>query len=59
MSQKDPIVEEVQVVREAIAKEGGYNLDRIFDAAKARQAESGRLVVRLPPKKTEHAKKTS
>lgn len=51
MSTKDPIVEEVHAVRQAIARESGHDLDRIIDAARARQAAEGRRVVRLPPKK--------
>jgi len=52
MQRKDPIVEEVHAVRETIAREAGYDLDRIVEAARARQAASGRSVVQLPPKKT-------
>jgi hypothetical protein len=59
MSQKDPIIEEVHAAREAIAKEGGYNLDRIVEAAKARQLKSGRPVVRLAPKNVDTTKKAS
>lgn len=59
MSRKDPIVEEVHAVREAIAKEAGYDLDRIIEAARVRQAASGHPVVRLPPKKPGSAKKAS
>jgi hypothetical protein len=59
MSPKDPIIDEVHAAREAIAKEGDYDLDRIIEAAKARQIESGRPVVRLPPKKTDIPKKAS
>lgn len=56
MSNKDRIVEEVHTVREAIARESGYDLDRIIDAALARQAAGNRRVVRLPPKKVLAAK---
>ncbi len=59
MQRKDPIVEEVHAVREAIARDAGYDLDRIVEAARARQAASGRLVVQLPPKKTVPIKKAS
>ncbi len=59
MPRKDPIVEEVHAVREAIAREAGYDLDRIIEAARARQVASGRPVVRLPPKKTAPTKKAS
>jgi len=51
MPTKDRIVEEVHAIREAIAQESDYNLDRIIDAARARQAADNRRVVRLPPKK--------
>ena len=51
MPNKDPIVEEVHAVREAMARESGDDLDRIIDAARARQAAGSRQVVRLPPKK--------
>jgi len=59
MIRKDPIVEEVRAAREAIAREGGYDLDRIFEAAKARQAASGRPVVNLSPRKPALGKKAS
>ncbi len=59
MPRKDPIVEEVHAVREAIAREAGYDLDRIIEAARARQVASGRPVVRLPPKKTISTKQAS
>lgn len=59
MPRKDPIVEEVHAVRETIAREAGYDLDRIIEAARARQAASGRPVVRLPPKKTTPTQKAS
>jgi hypothetical protein len=51
MPTTDRIVEEVHAVREAIAQESGHDLDRIIDAARARQAAGNRRVVRLPPKK--------
>ena len=59
MSRKDPIVEEIHAVREAIARESGYDLDRIVEAARARQAASGREAIRLPPKKVASGKKAS
>jgi hypothetical protein len=59
MPRKDPIVEEIHAVREAIAREAGYDLDRIIEAARARQVASGQPVVRLPPKKVAPTKKAS
>jgi hypothetical protein len=51
MPTKDRIVEEVQAVRQAIAEASGHDLDRIIEAARARQAAEGRRVVRRPAKK--------
>ena len=59
MSKKDPIIEEVHAAREAIAKEAGYDLDRIMENARARQEKSGHRVVQRPPKKPSAVKKTS
>jgi hypothetical protein len=59
MPTKDRIVEEVHAVREAIARESGYDLDRIINAARARQAAERRTVVRLAPKKATAAKEMS
>jgi hypothetical protein len=59
MPTKDRIVEEVHAVREAIARESGYDLARIINAARARQEAERRPVVRLAPKKTTAAKETS
>jgi hypothetical protein len=56
LTNKDRIVEEVHAVREAIAQESGHNLDRIIDAARARQTAGNRRIVRLPPKKAPAAK---
>lgn len=36
---KDPIVEEIHAIREAIAKTSGNDMDRIAEAARARQAK--------------------
>ncbi|HVF61529.1 MAG TPA: hypothetical protein VNJ70_17100 [Thermoanaerobaculia bacterium] len=49
--ERDPIVEEVRAIRDAFAKEHGYNLKAIVAALQDEQAESGRPVVSLPPKR--------
>lgn len=59
MPTRNRIVEEVHAVREAIARESGYDLDRVINAARARQAAGGLPVVRLAPKKTTATKETS
>ena len=57
MARKNPIIEEIHAARDAIARDAGYDLERIIEAARARQAASGRAVVRLPPKKRATAEK--
>ncbi|HEX9944138.1 MAG TPA: hypothetical protein VGG03_19165 [Thermoanaerobaculia bacterium] len=59
MPRKDPIIEEIHAIREEIAREVDYDLDRMLEAARARQAASGLQAVRLPPRKVEPAKKAS
>ena len=51
MVRKDPIVEEVHAVREAIAKASDDDIERIVAAARDRQAAAGTKVVRLPPRR--------
>jgi len=59
MPAKDPIIEEIHSVREAIAREADYDLERMLEAARARQAASGLRAVRLPARKAEPIKKAS
>lgn len=59
MTRKDPIIEEIYAVREALAREADYDLDRILEAARARQAASGLQSETLPPRKAEPAKNAS
>lgn len=47
----DEIVEEIQKIREEYAKSFNYDLDAIFADLQKKQAESGREVVKLPPKR--------
>jgi hypothetical protein len=48
MPSTDPILEEIHATREALAKESGYDLEKIAAAARKRQEESGRKAVTLP-----------
>ncbi len=50
MPDPDPIVEEVRAARDAIARQFDYDVEKLAEALRARQAESGRPAVRLPPK---------
>jgi len=47
----DPIVEEVRAVREALAKEHGYDVKAIVRSLQRQEAESGRRVVSLRPRR--------
>ena len=59
MPGKDPIIEEIHRVREEIAREADYDIEKIVEGARARQAASGLKAVRLPPRKVEPTKKAS
>jgi hypothetical protein len=57
MRESNPIVDEVRAVRDAIAKEHDYDIAKIAEAIRAREAASGRTFVRLPPRRPSPAKK--
>ena len=59
MPLEDPLIEEIHATREEIAREADYDLEKILEAARARQVASGQQAVRLPPRKVEPAKKVS
>lgn len=48
---QDPILEEIHAIREAFAKEHGYNVKAMVRALQREQTENGRQVVSLKPKK--------
>ncbi len=48
---KDPVVEEVRRIRDEYARSFEYDLGKICEDLRRQQAESGRKVVTLPPKK--------
>lgn len=50
---KDPIVEEVRAIRDAIAREHDYELDAIFEMLRVTEAKSGRKHVSPPPPKVQ------
>ena len=47
----DPIVEEVRAIRDAYAQQFNYDLEAIYRDLKEQEAQSGRAVVSLPPKR--------
>ena len=59
MRPSDSIVDEVRAAREALARESVDDIEKIVEAARVRQSQSGRKVVTLPPRKTGSAKQAS
>ncbi len=59
MRSSDPIVDDVRAIRDAIAKEFDYDIEKLADAIKARESQSGRKVVRLPPRNVTVVRKAS
>ena len=51
MRHSDPIVDEVRAIRDALAKELDYDIDKIAEAIRAREAQSGKTFVRLEPRR--------
>lgn len=49
---QDEIVEEIHRIREEYAKSFNHNLDAIFADLQRKQAESGREIVRLSPRRS-------
>jgi hypothetical protein len=48
---RDRIVEDVRAIRDAIAKEQGYDVRAYMRALQQDQAKSGRKCVTLPPRR--------
>ena len=59
MRYSDSIIDEVRATRDAIAKEHDYDIDKLAEALKAREAKSGREIVRLPPREATLGRKAS
>jgi hypothetical protein len=55
----DSIVKEVRDIREAYARQFGYDLDAIHRDLKAKEQASGRQVVSFPPRRPEPVGHTS
>ncbi len=55
----DPIVEEIHKIREALSNASDGDIRKIAQAARARQIESGRKAVGLPPRKAKPVRKAS
>jgi hypothetical protein len=59
MEPSNSIVDEVRAARAALAKKSDDDIEKIVEAARKRQAESGRTVVTLPPRKPHFTKRAS
>ena len=57
LSSGDPIIDEIHAIREAISRESDDDLEKIVEAARAREKASGRKVVTLPSRRIEPSKK--
>ena len=55
----DPIIEEIHAIREALSRASGHDMQKIAEAAQARQGANGRKTVRLPPRKAKVSRKAS
>jgi hypothetical protein len=58
MQDPNPIVDEVRAVRDSIAKEYDYDIAKIAEAIREREAKSGRTYVHLTPRAPSLVKKT-
>lgn len=59
MAERNPIVDEVRAARDAIARESHYDIAKIAEAVRRREALGGRTVVTLPPRKPTVSRKAS
>ena len=50
MEPKDPIIDELHAIREAIATACGNDMNKIAELMRARQTDEGREGITLPPK---------
>ena len=57
--ERDPVIEEIHAIREALSKASGDDIRKIAEAAIARQASSGRKAVTLPARPAKTARKAS
>ena len=56
---RDPIVEEVRAVRDALAKEFDYDVEKLARAIQADEQAQGRPPLHLPPRRPTARKKAS
>ena len=57
MREKDPIIDEIRAIRDAIAREHDYDIAKIAEAMRERERTSGRKYVTLPPRKVVDTRK--
>ncbi|MCK6570752.1 hypothetical protein L6V77_06500 [Myxococcota bacterium] len=55
MESNDPLVDEVRAIRDRIAGELDYDIERLGKEMQTREGQSGRPVVRLSPRRIEQA----
>jgi hypothetical protein len=59
MKNPDPIIDEIRAIRDAMAKDCDYDVEKLAQVLKAHEAQSGRRIVRRPPKQIVAVRKAS
>jgi hypothetical protein len=59
MRHADPPVDEIRAIRDALAKEHDYDIEKIAQSIKGREMQGGRKVVCLPPRRVAIVPKAS
>ena len=50
MKSADRVIDEIRAIRDAMAKECDYDVEKLAQRLKDRETQSGRKVVRRPPR---------
>ena len=59
MRVKDPVVEEIRIIRDALAKEHDYDVEKLARAMQQAEKAEGRKTVTLQPRRPTSDKKAS
>ena len=59
MEELNQLIEEIHAIRDDLARAADYDLERMLEAARERQATNEMKAVQLPPRKADPHKKAS
>jgi hypothetical protein len=59
MKYSDRIIDEIRAIRDAMAKDCDYDVEKLAQILKSHEAQSGRKIVRRPPKQVVVIRKAS